>query len=298
MLPAKFEYTSPETLENAVKDLFGDQKAQVLAGSFSLIAAIKKGEITPSLLVDIKKIPGLRDIEVQPDNSLKIGGMTSYAEIANSSLLKQDYGILAEVAESIGDPQIRNWEKVGDIFAYRALSSSFLSAALVSGAKFELTGVEGSRTVSTEDFIELAYKSQWLTKDIITSISFDSPAYRTGYGYQFINHPASGEPICAVVAKVELDEERAKLINTRIALAGAISYPIRLSKLESACASLSNPDDVSKLFVGDITADLSEHPGLRINSDQYASADYRLHLVGVLTKRALAIAIARAKLTK
>jgi len=298
MISVQFDYAAPDSLEAAVKLLNDDHSAVILAGSHSLIAALKQPSLSPSLLVDLLKIPGLQGIRREANGVLEIGGMTTLDQVAASKEVKENFHALAEAAHSIGDAQIRNWERIGDLFAYRDLARDLPAVALALEATFQIVGVSGSKTIGVQELIPLAVQAEWMPQEIILSLKFPPCTPETGTAYQCLRHPASSYVICGIAALVEPSVNQVSVGKCRVAVAGALSYPIRLSQVEAAmegkAPTSENIAAAAKLAAENVTTALATREDLTILSDLYASAEYRTHLIGVLTKRALMLAAKRS----
>lgn len=292
MISTQFDYAAPESLEVAVKLLKEHDQARVLAGGHSLLTAMKLGRISPSLLVDLRKINGLQDIKLphQTDDVLQIGAMTTYAEVAADLEIQKNYRALAEASNSIGDAQIRNWGRIGDVFAYRDLASSLFAVALALEAKFQMINSDGVFTISASQFMINAFENNLKPSEIVMAIDF--PAYLTGSSsvYENIKHPASGNSICGIAVLVEQWSDG--IVNKcHVAATGITSYAIRLPEVEIALinkvptieniAAAANYASASVMKNGLVAKNNS------LLSDHYASAKYRAHLCNVLTKKAL-----------
>lgn len=301
MLPVKFDYVAPENLAAAAQLLYENQTAEILAGGHTLLTAMKSGLISPSLLIDLKKIPGLQGIKLPQATSTvaQIGGMTTYDQVATSPEVKQNYQALAEAANSIGDPQIRNWGRIADIFAYRDLACDLLAVTLVLGATFNLTSANYSRAMTADDFICLGVQTQWHIPEILTSIDFPVAVSRCGSAYEVSKHPASGYAICGIAVFVELGANDV-VVKCHAAVTGATSYPIRLPQVTDLLqGQVSTPETIAaaaNLARESITIAQANHQKLNIVADRYASAEYRKHLIGVLTQRSLSRAIKQAQI--
>ena len=168
MISTQFDYAAPESLEVAVKLLKEHSEARVLAGGHSLLSAMKLGRISPSLLVDLRKINGLQGIKLphETDGVLQIGAMTTYAEVAVDQEIQKNYRALAEAANSIGDAQILNWGRIGDVFAYHDLASDLLAVALALEAKFHLINLERTFTIPASQFIITTFENSLKLSEI------------------------------------------------------------------------------------------------------------------------------------
>ena len=284
MLSVEFDYLAPENLEIAVALLKNQPDSVILAGSYSLISEMKQGNIAPSRLVDLRKISSLKGINFL-DAVLKINAMTTYGEVLASLDIKKQYPAL--FAKNIGDPQIRNVQSIGDIFAYRDLACDLTAVALAMEATFETIYPEGSHTIEAEELIKVSFQNNWQPKEIITSINLPIQIGGTGSAYQAFKHPATGYTLCGVAALAGVNNG---IINKcRIALTGATPYAVRLTEVEAAMEGKAPTE--ANIEAG---ATLAQESVNTIIGDRYASAEYRAHLMEVIAKRTLMSAIERA----
>lgn len=292
MIPTQFNYIAPENLKAAVTLLNKSEEAHILAGSHSLIEAMKQGYLSPSLLIDLQKVTGLQGIKIfhETNATLQIGAMTTYAQVASNSEVKENYHALAEVANSIGDPQIRNWGRFGDIFAYYNLACDLPAVFLVLKATLKTVGANNTKKLSADKFISLYLQKQSKLNEIVTAIYFPSLVRGTGSAYESVRHAASNHVICGIAVSVEPSSNKT-IGKCRIAIAGTASYAIRLSQVEAAiegkAPTAENIAAAAKLATKNLTTAKEANQELTILSDSYASAEYRVHLASVLTKRAL-----------
>ncbi|NET00370.1 MAG: xanthine dehydrogenase family protein subunit M [Sphaerospermopsis sp. SIO1G2] len=283
MLPVQFDYAAPENLDTAVKLLKEKSDAVVLAGSHSLIAEMKQGHIAPSFLVDLSKISELQGINTV-EKSLEINAMTTYAQILAFPEIQTNYPALAEVTKSIGDPQIRNQQAIGDVFAYRDLACDLPAASLVLEGSFSTLDTDGSQTHTAAEFIKFCFQENWQPAKIVTSVNFPAPVSGTGSAYQAFKHPATGYTLCGIAALVVFTN--GTVSKCRVAVTGATPYPVRLIQVEAALEgkvpTAENITAATKLAGNDVG---------EILGDRYASAEYRRHLMEVISKRTLIQAV-------
>lgn len=287
MLPVQFDYVAPESLEAAVKFLKDNAEALILAGSHSLIAEMKRGSISPSHLVDLGKIRSLRGINHQPGNILQINAMTTYAQVAASREIQENYPALFEAINNIGDAQIRNWQTIGDIFAYRDLACDFTAVALALEATFNTLDTEGSHEIEAAPLIAKAYQNNWQLKEIVTAINLPTDASTKGSAYQSFKHPATGYTLCGIAVAVG-EINNGIVGKCHVAVTGATPYAVRLTAVEAAiegkAPTAENIAAASTLAKASVDS---------ILGDRYASAEYRAHLMEVNIKRTLIRALER-----
>lgn len=298
MIPVQFDYIAPENIKAAITLLNKNEGARILAGGHSLIEAMKQGSISPSLLIDLQKIIDLQGIKHPGETSsiLQIAAMTTYAQVAFNPKIQENYHALAEAANSIGDAQIRNWGRVGDIFAYRDLARDLPAVLLALEATLKTVGQNGTKILSADEFILLCLQKQWELNEFVTSINFSPFVSGTGSAYESVRHPASNHAICGIAVLVEPSANNT-IGKCRVAVTGATSHAIRLSQVEAAIEGKTpiaeNIAAAAKLATKNVITAKETNQRLTILSDFYASAEYRTHLIGVLTKRTLTRAIGR-----
>jgi carbon-monoxide dehydrogenase medium subunit len=265
--------------------LAADPDAKALAGGHSLLPAMKLRLAAPSALVDLGRIDGLRGISV--NGGVRIGALTTYVELLDSADLQQRLPIIAEAANLVGDPQVRNRGTLGGSLAHADPAADFTAVFLALGGEVKVVGSGGERTIGADDlFVDLLTTS--LSPDeLITEISLPAGGGRSGSAYAKHSHPASGYAVVGVAAAVALDAS-GTATSARIAVTGATAKATRSSAAEQAITGKAlNAEAIAA--AGAVAAD-----GLDVNGDVYASADYRRHLIGVMTRRALERAASRA----
>jgi carbon-monoxide dehydrogenase medium subunit len=238
---------------------------KALAGGQSLVGAMKLRLANPGTLVDLGGIAELKGIKKEGD-AVAIGAMTTHAEVAASSVVKQAIPALAMLVESIGDRQVRNRGTIGGSLANNDPAADYPAAALALGA----TIVTNKRKIAADDFFKGMYETALAADEIITAVSFPVPKKAA---YVKFPQPASRFALVGVfVAQTGS--------GVRVAVTGAASHVHRAKALEDALA---------KSFTAD-AAKAVKIPAKNLNSDIHGSAEYRAHLVPVLASRAVAAA--------
>jgi carbon-monoxide dehydrogenase medium subunit len=258
-----FTYQKPGTVTDAVKLLSADDEAKALAGGMTFIPVLKQRLNKPSVVVDLSKL-GLSGISVS-GNTVTIGAMTTHAAVAGSAQVRAKLPALAALASGIGDNQVRHRGTIGGSLANNDPSACYPAAALALGA----TIITDRRTIAAGDFFQGMFTTALQQGEIITSVSFPVPEKA---GYEKFPNPASRYAMVGVfVAKTAA--------GARVAITGAGQGGVfRHAGLEQALSANFSPDAVAGVPV---SAD-------DLNSDIHASAPYRAHLIGVITKRAVA----------
>jgi len=257
-----FEFEKPSSVADAVAAL-GAEDAQALGGGQTLIPTLKQRLASPSKLVSLAGIAELNGVSAD-GGVLSVGGTTTHATVAAEA---SAYPALADLASHIGDPAVRNRGTIGGSLANNDPSACYPAAALGSGA----TIVTNAREIAADDYFQGMFTTALDEGEIITGVKFPVP---DAANYQKFLQPASRFALVGVfVAKTGSD--------VRVAVTGASEEGVfRWSEAEAALASNFSPDAVAGLSV---SAD-------GMISDLHGTGAYRAHLVGVLTKRAVAAA--------
>lgn len=259
-----FSYVKPASLADAVKAL-GAEDAKALAGGQTLIPVLKQRLNKPSVVVDLAKL-GLVGITVTGE-TVTIGAMTTHAAVANSAEVKRAIPALAALAGLIGDSQVRNRGTIGGSMANNDPSACYPSAVLALGA----TITTNQRSIAADDYFQGMFTTALKPGELITSVSFPVPAKAA---YVKFRNPASRYAMVGVFVATGPK-------GLRVAVTGAGQGGVfRHTAAENALAGGFSAAALSGVTMA---AD-------NMNSDIHASAVYRAHLVGVMTKRAVVAA--------
>jgi aerobic carbon-monoxide dehydrogenase medium subunit len=275
MIPAEFDYEAPESLEAAIGLLSSrsGEEPKLLAGGHSLIPLMKLRLAAPGLLVDLRRVPGLRGIERENGN-WRIGAMTPHAELAR----RPELGITAIVAASIADQQVRNCGTIGGSLAHGDPASDLPATLLACQGSVTLQGPSDQRTVAAgelfRDYLETAVAGD----EVLTEVHV--PALDGwGFAYRKFNRRAEDWAMVAVTALVKRDGDHCEEV--RVAISNMGSVPLRAHALEEALRGSS----LSASAIDAAAAHAAD--GTDPPADLNASADYKRHLARVLSARAL-----------
>jgi len=274
MIPAQFDYAAAQSLDEAIKLLAdGGEDAKLLAGGHSLIPLMKLRLAAPSLLVDLRKVPGLHGIQ-REDGEWRIGAMTPHAELEHSPEL----GILSVAAGTIADPQVRNRGTIGGSLAHGDPASDLPAIMLITEGSVTVTGPNGQRTIAAadlfRDYLETAIESD----EVLTEVR--SPTLDGwGHGYQKFNRRSEDWAMVAVSVLVKQTGDVCE--DVRVGLTNMGSTALRASAVEQALRGQS--------LSADSIAAAAEHAaeGTDPPADLNASSEYKQHLARVLCRRAL-----------
>jgi len=281
VITTAYDYEAPGTLDEAY-ELASRDGAVLLAGGQSVITELKRGGLSPRLVVDLRRIESLK---ASDDDGF--GAMTTLDALAADPGIRAVPSALTDALEAIRDPQVRNRATIGGSVALIHQGADLAAVALALGAVLQITGPTGSRFVEAADFVTARGEDRLETGEIVTAVRIPSPETGSGSAYEKMANPASGYAICGVAAAVAVSAE-GKVERAAIGLAGAGPTAVSLAATaESLVGRQATDEEVT-------TAATSAADDLQLQSDLAAPADYRAHLTRVLTARALRRAIRRA----
>ena len=236
---------------------------KALAGGQSLVGAMKLRLANPGTVVDLSGIAELKGVKKEGD-AVVIGALTTHAEVASSSTVKQAIPALAALAEGIGDRQVRNRGTLGGSLANNDPAADYPAAVLALNA----TVHTNKRKIAADDFFRGMYETALGDDEIITAVSFPVPKKAA---YVKFPQPASRFALVGVLLAQTAG-------GFRVAVTGAASHVHRSKAIEDALA---------KIFTA-VAAKAMKISADRLNNDLHGSAEYRAHLVSVLAGRAVA----------
>jgi len=266
MIPAKFDYIRASSISEAISLLEKHgEDAKLLAGGHSLLPTIKLRLNRPGVVIDIGEIDGMNSI-TDEGGEIVVGANCTHAEIASSDVVNSGLRVLAETASKIGDVQVRNRGTIGGSLAHADPAADYPATVIAAGAKIEVEGSSGPRTIDAGNFFTGIYETALNENEIITSVRF--PKSSNGVYLKF-PHPASRFAVvgCAAVRNGN---------SVGIGITGVGSTAYKATAAEDA-------------FDGGNAGEASSHAvdGVEVLGDHFASAEYRSHLAKVFVKRAL-----------
>jgi aerobic carbon-monoxide dehydrogenase medium subunit len=265
-----FDYHRPSTLRQAVSLLGKAEDPKLLAGGQTLIPTLKNRLASPANLIDLGGLSELTGIELK-GKSVIIGAMTRHADVANSDIVKKSVPALAALAGGIGDPHVRHKGTIGGSIANNDPAADYPAACIGLGA----TIITNKRKIAADEFFTGMFGTALEEGEIVTRISFPATS-RAAYA-KFAN-PASRYALVGVFVSQKGKE-------TRVAVTGAGSSGVfRWKEAEEALKPRFAVSPVERLAAPKASG---------LNSDIHASAEYRAHLIQVMTKRAVAKALGK-----
>jgi carbon-monoxide dehydrogenase medium subunit len=274
MIPAEFDYVAPDTLEEAIGALRdGGEDAKLLAGGHSLLPLMKLRLATPSLLVDLRKVPGLGGIE-RANGGWRIGAMTLHAELERTPEL----GIVSRAAGTIADPQVRNRGTIGGSLVHGDPASDLPAVMLITDASVTLQGEGGQRSVPAAELFRDYLETSVGPDEVLTEIRIPS-LDGWGFGYQKFNRRSEDWAMVAVSAVVKSSGDTIE--DVRVGLTNMGPVPLRALAVEEELRG----GPLNAVAIGTAAERAAE--GTDPPADLNASAEYKRHLARVLTRRAL-----------
>lgn len=274
MIPAEFDYVAPESLDEALAALRdGGEDAKLLAGGHSLLPLMKLRLAAPTLLVDLRRVPGLAGVQ-RSNGSVVLGAMTTHHQVATAGL-----GIASTAAATIADQQVRNRGTIGGTLAHGDPASDMPAILLALEGSVTVVGAQGSRTIAAADLFEDYLTTSIGEDEIITEVHL--PALEGyGHGYQKFNRRQEDWAMVAVGATVKKASD-GSCEDVRVGLTHMASVPLRATAVEDALRG-QGLDAQSIARAAEQAAEGTSPP-----ADLNATADYKRHLARVLCRRAL-----------
>ncbi|MBI3998468.1 MAG: FAD binding domain-containing protein [Armatimonadetes bacterium] len=288
MIPDRFEYFAPRTVDEAVSLLqrYGAE-AKPLAGGHSLVPLMKLRLAAPRYLIDLNRISGLAYIQ-EADGFLRIGALTRHADLEASDLIRAHYPLLADTARVIADPLVRNMGTIGGSLAHADPAGDWGAAMLASQASVVTTSPRGARTVSIDDFMVDTFTTVLEPDELLTEIRVPRPPARSGGAYLKLERKVGDFAIAAVGASLVLDS-RGTCDQAGIGLCNVGATSLRAQRAEQILRG-QKPDEATIARAAQAAADESDPA-----SDLRGPAEYKRDVVRVLTARALRRALQRAR---
>lgn len=278
MIPAAFDYAAPTTIDEALSLLAqaGDE-GKILAGGQSLIPVMKLRLAAPEHLIDLGKIDGLNGITEDGD-ALVIGAMTPHYVVASDPLVARHAGLIQKASQTVADPQVRHRGTFGGALVHADPAGDLPAPALALEAEFVIAGPGGTRTVSAADFFQGLFTTAVGEDEILTQVRIPKT---TGWGsdYQKFTRVAQQWSIVGIAAAIRV--EGGAIAEARIGLTNMGSVPLRATAVEQALVGCA----LEEAAVKAATASAAE--GTNPPSDTNGDANFRRHLAGVLTARAV-----------
>jgi carbon-monoxide dehydrogenase medium subunit len=281
MLLREVSYARPGTVDEAIALLAGNDGARALAGGQTLLNVMKQRAASPDVLVDLGRLDELRTISVS-GASLEIGAMTTLTSLIRSSEVDVTRPILAEVAATVADVQVRNRGTLGGNICVNDPTNHFPPLLVALGASMTIRNAGGERTVPAEEFFLGVFETAVGEGDLLTRISVPAAGKGTGDGISGVTLGVHGTYIANAAASVADG-------SWRIALGCVAAVPQRATAVEGKLSGTDVDEASARAAVVGLGATLDPP------SDVHASADYRRSLAETSTVRAVLQAAEKAR---
>jgi carbon-monoxide dehydrogenase medium subunit len=282
MIPAKFDYLRPASLEDAIRAIAaGGEDTKVIAGGQSLLPLLRLRLAYPDLLVDVGGLAELRGIRDDGD-TLLIGALTTHYELARDPVIAEHCGLISQAAGLIADPAVRHRGTLGGALSHADPAGDLPAVVTALDATMLVSGPLGAREISAGRFFTGYLETSLAPDEILTAVRVPKLGAGWGYRYEKFHVTAQAWAIVGVAAVVR--RLNGQVADVRIALTNMDAVPVRAMAAESAASG--GPAEAGALRSAAGQADDGANPP----SDLRASAEYRRHLTRVLTARALAAA--------
>lgn len=286
MKPARFDYVRAESIDHALHVLAeagGDGK--VIAGGQSLVPMMNFRLVKPSVLVDINRIAGLDRIEVK-DGRLALGALVRHRMTAEDPQVAEHVPVLHNAMKHVAHLTVRNRGTFCGSVCHADPAAEMPMMTLLLDGMVHIAARRGTRRLAAADFFQGSLVTALEPDELVTGIDIAIPAPASGWGFEEFARRQGDYALAAVAVLLEHRDGRAA--NVRIAMMGVSEVPLRLEPVERVLEG-KVLDTVALDGAVEILREV-----IAPNSDLNASADYRRHLAGVLARRALQDAWARA----
>lgn len=287
MKPPKFEYVRPSTIKEAVAALAaaGDN-GKIIAGGQSLVPMLNFRLLSPSVLIDINRIPGLGEIQEQPDGGLKIGALTRHHALETSPVVKRLYPVLHAAMQHVAHLAIRNRGTIGGSITHADPAAELPMMMKLLDASITLVSSKGTRIVEADDFFLGALTADVEENELVTEINL--PPLPQGAGWAFEEVARRAGDFALAAAGVVMHVEQGKVAEARIGVMGVADTPVRINDAETILFNQAfDPAILEEVVQAVVQA-------VEPSTDLHASAEYRLHLIEVLIRRTIIKAWQRA----
>jgi carbon-monoxide dehydrogenase medium subunit len=281
MIPASFDYQRVSTVDEAVAALAaaGDD-GKVLAGGQSLIPMLRLRLSAPAVLIDLGGVGELRGVRSDGDD-LVIGAMTRHADVLADPLIERYAPLLARAAATVADRQVRHLGTLGGSLAHADPAGDLPAVAVALDATMEVVGPDGRRDVPAADFFVDYLTTALGPADVLVAVRL---ARREGWGVRYEKFQRMAQTWALVGVAAAVRRENGTIAQARVALTNMGPVPVRARAVEEALTGAPSTVEAITAAAG------RAGEGTRPTGDLTASAEYRAHLVTVLTGRAVSAA--------
>ena len=274
-----FTYLKPGTVKEALTMLADHaDECKVICGGQSLLIVMRQGLVAVDYLIDLKGLNELSYIKYDAKEGLKLGATTTHRDIEKSAVIKKNYPVLTAMEEKLASIQVRNWGTIGGNLAHADAAGDPAPVLISLDAKVKLGSKKGERVMTLEEFYTDLFETAMEHDEIVLEVQIPPAAPKTASAYQKFNLLSSDQGIVAVAVTVTADKAGV-CTDAKIVLGNAGVVPIRAKSAEKVLIGKKLTD---KLFAEAGEAAAGDADPV---SDIHSSAEFRKHLITVLTKR-------------
>ena len=286
-----FDYARVKSVDEAVALLAEKNgSARVLSGGTDLLVALREGRLSTELVVDVKQVPELAEMTYDPSGGLVLGAAVSCQRMYDDETVAAAYPGLMDSAHLIGGVQIQGRASLGGNLCNASPAADGIPALIAHAAVCAVAGPNGRRDVAVEDFCVAPGRTVLEPGEFLVNMRM--PAPKPGFGAAYLRFIPRNEMDIAVVgvgASVQLSADGTTFQHARIALAAVAPRPLFVPEAgESLAGKPVNEESMAQ------AAELAQLAATPI-TDMRGTAEFRKHIVGVLTRRTLAKAVERAR---
>jgi CO/xanthine dehydrogenase FAD-binding subunit len=286
MKPAPFDYIAATSVDMAAAALAdGGDDAKIIAGGQSLVPLLNFRLLRPSILIDINRIEGLAFIS-ETATDIRVGALTRHYQLETSPVIARHLPVLSCAMTHVAHLAIRNRGTIGGSLAHGDPAAELPMMALLLDAELHIGSVAAARITAARDFFLDALTVDLNAGEIVTEIALPKLPPQTGWGFAEVSRRRGDFALAAAAATLAV--AAGAIVEARIALSGIGRTAVRAATAESLLVGHALEPPLVSHAIEAVRA------AIEPDTDLHASADYRRHLAGVLTGRALAAAWRRA----
>jgi carbon-monoxide dehydrogenase medium subunit len=287
MYAPNFDYYRARSIAEAQQLMAAHPGAKLLAGGHSLVPLLKLRLAAPPAVVDIGRVAEMQGI-ARAGGHIRIGALATHAQLAASADLRAAAPGLADAAEHVGDPAVRNRGTIGGNVAHADPASDLPTVLVALDARFVLVGPKGPRTVPADQFFTGLMSTALGDDEILVEVQVPADDRSRASAYEKFPHPASRYAVLGAAAAVTV--RSGAFESARVAVGGLLPCARRARAVERALAGKPATADTIGAAAREVTSDL----GPDATGDLFASAEYRAAMAPVYIARAVTAAAGRA----
>jgi carbon-monoxide dehydrogenase medium subunit len=288
MYATNFDYYRARSLADVHSLIAAHPGAKLLAGGHSLLPLMKLRLAAPPAVIDIGRVAELRGITRQGD-VVRIGALTTHAELASSSELRSAAEALADAASWVGDPAVRNRGTIGGNVAHADPASDLPTVLVALDARMVAAGPQGERVIPAAEFFTGIMATVLAEDEVLTAVQVPVAARGQASAYEKFSHPASRYAVLGAAASIAVKDGTCS--TARVAIGGLLPCARRSPAVEKALVGSALTAEAIAAAAAQVSGDL----GNDVSGDIFASGEYRAAMAPIYVKRAVASAAARAR---